>query len=93
MKRTKEFIKRNIAGEIVLVPSGETAQEFNGMVTLTGTGEFIWEHIEETKDFPHLIQLILDEYDVDKDTASQDASAFIMQLLQVGMIRPTGPSW
>ena len=33
------------------------------------------------------------EYDVDKDTASQDASAFIMQLLQAGMIRPTGPSW
>ena len=88
MKRTKEFIKRSIAGEIVLVPSGETAQEFNGMVTLTGTGEFIWEHIEETKDFHHLIQLILDEYDVDKDTAS-----FIMQLLQAGMIRPTGPSW
>lgn len=35
MKRTKEFIKRNIAGEIVLVPSGQTAREFNGMVTLT----------------------------------------------------------
>ena len=49
MKRTKEFIKRNIAGEIVLVPSGQTAREFNGMVTLTGTGEFIWEHIEETE--------------------------------------------
>ena len=47
MKRTKEFIKRNIAGEIVLVPSGQTAREFNGMVTLTETGEFIWEHIEE----------------------------------------------
>ena len=53
MKRTKEFIKRNIAGEIVLVPSGQTAREFNGMVTLTGTGEFIWEHIEETESFSH----------------------------------------
>lgn len=47
MKRTKEFIKRNIAGEIVLVPSGQTAREFNGMVTLTGTGEFIWESISK----------------------------------------------
>ena len=41
MKRTKEFIKRNIAGEIVLVPSGQTAREFNGMVPLTETAEFI----------------------------------------------------
>ena len=83
MKRTKEFIKRNIAGEIVLVPSGQTAREFNGMVTLTGTGEFIWEHIEETESFSHL----------DKDTASQDAAGFIMQLLQAGMVRPTGINW
>lgn len=55
MKRTKEFIKRNIAGEIVLVPSGQTAREFNGMVTLTETGEFIWEHIEEAESFNHLV--------------------------------------
>ena len=44
------------------------------MVTLTGTGEFIWEHIEETESFSHLVQLILEEYEVDKDTASQDAA-------------------
>lgn len=90
MKRTKEFIKRNIAGEIVLVPSGQTAREFNGMVTLTGTGEFIWEHIEETESFSHLVQLILEEYEVDKDTASQDAAGFIMQLLQAGMVPSHG---
>lgn len=58
MKRTKEFIKRNIAGEIVLVPSGQTAREFNGMVTLTETGEFIWEHIEEAESFNHLAYII-----------------------------------
>ena len=90
MKRTKEFIKRNIAGEIVLVPSGQTAREFNGMVE---TGEFIWEHIEEAESFNHLVLLILEEYEVDKDTASQDAAGFIMQLLQAGMIRPTGINW
>ena len=93
LRETKEFIKRNIAGEIVLVPSGQTAREFNGMVTLTGTGEFIWEHIEETESFSHLVQLILEEYEVDKDTASQDAAGFIMQLLQAGMVRPTGINW
>lgn len=93
MIRTKEFIKRNIAGEIVLVPAGETAQDFNGMITLTESGEFIWEHIEKTKDFAHLIELILDEYEVDKETASQDAAGFIMRLLEAGMIRPTDKSW
>ncbi len=93
MKRIKEYIKRNIAGEIVLVPAGETAGEFNGMITLTESGEFIWDHIEETRDFNHLLELILAEYEVDRATAAQDASAFIMQMLQAGMIQPTNENW
>ena len=93
MKRIKEYIKRNIAGEIVLVPAGQTAEDFNGMITLTESGDFIWEHIEEARDFNHLVELILEEYDIDKETAAQDASAFLMQLLQAGMIQPSGINW
>ena len=93
MKRIKEYIKRNIAGEIVLVPAGQTAEDFNGMITLTESGDFIWEHLEEARDFNHLVELILEEYDIDKVTAAQDASAFLMQLLQAGMIQPSGINW
>ena len=35
MKIVKEFILREIAGECVLVPTGETSQEFNGMITIS----------------------------------------------------------
>lgn len=93
MKRIKEYIKRNIAEEIVLVPAGQTAEDFNGMITLTESGDFIWEHLEEAQDFNHLVELILEEYDIDKETAAQDASAFLMQLLQTGMIQPSGINW
>ena len=93
MKRIKEYIKRNIAGEIVLVPAGQTAEDFNGVITLTESGDFIWEHLEEARDFNHLVELILEEYDIDKETAAQDASAFLMQLLQAGMIQPSGINW
>lgn len=93
MKRIKEYIKRNIAGEIVLIPAGQTAEDFNGMITLTESGDFIWEHLEEARDFNHLVELILEEYDIDKETAAQDASAFLMQLLQAGMIQPSGINW
>lgn len=93
MKRIKEYIKRNIAGEIVLVPAGQTAEDFNGMITLTESGDFIWEHLEEARDFNHLVELILEVYDIDKETAAQDTSAFLMQLLQAGMIQPSGINW
>lgn len=93
MKHTKNFIKRNIAGEIILVPADETAGEYNGMITLTETGEFIWDQIEKAKDFHELVTMITSEYDIDHETAARDASVFIMQLLKAGMIRPTGPNW
>ena len=93
MRKTKEFIKRDIAGEILLVPTGQTAQEFNGMITLQGIGEFIWDHLEEAQNIDELLDMIQGEYDVDRATASGDALAFIMQLLRSGMIKPHGKDW
>lgn len=93
MKKIKSFISRTIAGETVLVPADETAHDFNGMISLTDTATFIWEHIEEAADFNQLVNMILDEYEVDRETAAADASEFVMQLLQQGMIRPSGPNW
>ncbi len=93
MKKTQTFVKRDISGETILIPTGDTAKAFNGMITLQGIGGFIWDHIEETESLEHLIDLIMSEYDIDRTTAGSDAIGFIMQLLQSGMIRTTGKNW
>ena len=93
MKKTQTFIKRDINGESILIPTGDTAREFNGMITLQGTAGFIWDHIEEATSLEHLIDMITDEFDVDRKTAGSDAIFFIMQLLRAGMIRITGKNW
>ncbi len=93
MEKTQTFVKRDISGETILIPTGETAKTFNGMITLQGIGGFIWDHIEETESLEHLIDLITSEYDIDRKTAGSDALYFIMQLLRAGMIRTTGKDW
>ncbi|MBO4821148.1 MAG: PqqD family protein [Prevotella sp.] len=93
MHKTQTFIQRDISGETMLIPIGETARNFNGMITLQGIGGFIWEHIEEAESLEHLIDMVTAEYDVDRKTAGGDALFFIMQLLRAGMIRPTGKDW
>lgn len=93
MKKNKDFIVREIAGETILVPSEETAHDFNGMISLTDTAAFIWEHIEEVKDFNELVDMMLNEYDIDRETAMVDISCFIVKLLEYGMIRPSGLNW
>lgn len=89
MKIIKEFILREIAGECVLVPIGKTSQEFNGMITLSDTARFIWENIERADSFEDLVKLMLEEYEIDEETAKRDAYIFIDQLLASGFVALT----
>ncbi|MDO4491080.1 MAG: PqqD family protein [Lachnospiraceae bacterium] len=88
MKIKKEFVLRNIAGESILVPTGTTTEEFNGMITLSETAAFIWENLEEAETFQQLVQLILDEFEVEDQLAARDAFGFISELVKRGICEP-----
>ncbi len=91
MKKIKEFILREVADEYILIPTGHTTEEFNGIITLTETAAFIYNHIEEVNSFEELIQLILKEYNIDEEIAVKDAVVFINHLLQTGLITLSDP--
>ena len=89
MKIIKEFILREIAGEIILVPTGETTQQFNGLITLSDTARFIWEYIEHVDSLQELVKLMIEEYEIDEKTATEDAIQFISQLVGNGFVACT----
>lgn len=89
MRIAKEFILRDIAGECVLVPTGATTQEFNGLITMTDTARFIWENMEKVDSLDELVKLLLEEYEIDEATAEQDATGFIGELLKHGFVECT----
>lgn len=89
MKIVKEFIARKIAGEHVLVPTGATAEEFNGMLTMTETAAFIWENLEKVDSLEEMLDLVMEAYDVDRETAQKDVTGLIGGLLQIGFIQCT----
>ena len=89
MRIIKEFMLREIADEYILIPTGSTTEQFNGMITLTETAAFIYQHIEEASTFEELIHMITSEYDIDQQTAANDAYMFINHMLQAGMITLT----
>ena len=89
MRIAKEFILRDVAGEHVLIPTGQTTQEFNGMITITDTAKFIWENLEKVDSFEELLNAIMDEFDVDKETAAKDAIGLLAELLKIGFIELT----
>lgn len=89
MKKIQDFILREVADEYILIPTGSTTETFNGIIPLTESAAYIYEHIEEADSFETLINMITSEYDIDKQTASNDAYMFINHMLQNGMIALT----
>ena len=80
MYKLKEgFILRKIAGENVVIPSGDEL-DLNMMITLNDTGAFLWQHIEKGAEEDELVKAILDEYDTDEATALNAVKNFIAKL-------------
>lgn len=77
------YIKRTIAGEHMLIPTGEATQEFNGMVSMNETGAFIWDCLKEPKTVEELVQMLLQEYELEETMALEDILAY----LEGGLIR------
>ena len=46
MIRNNNFVKRKIGTQFVIVAVGEATRKFNGMISVNGTGSFIWDCLE-----------------------------------------------
>ena len=54
--------------------------DFNGMITVNETGAFLWEKLSEEITEEALLAAMLDEYEVDEETAKADIAEFIKLL-------------
>lgn len=85
MKLKDGFILREVAGENVVVPSGD-ALDLNMMITLNGTGTFLWKQLEQETDEKGLVAALLSEYDVDEGAAAAHVAAFVAKLNEYGFL-------
>lgn len=86
MKILKRLIKRNIAGDIILVPVGDASLEIKGLITLNETGEFLWDALEKAENEGALAAMLAAEYDVDMATTEADTKVFLQKLKELGII-------
>lgn len=86
MKTNKDYIFREIVGENVLVPSGQAAQKINGMIHLSETASFIWGLYDKKKNLDEIVGAVLDEFEIDTETARRDVFGFSELLYKEGII-------
>ena len=79
LKLKDGFILRQIAGETMVIPSGEEL-DLNMMITLNETGRFLWERLQNGTTEDALVAALLEEYDVDEATARAQVVKFVEKL-------------
>lgn len=80
------FILRTVAGEHVVVPSGEDLN-LNMMITLNETGKLLWEELSQGAEEETLVALLLQEYDVEERTAREHVARFIGKMRENGFLK------
>ena len=86
MKLKHEFVVREIAGETLLVPVGTATLSLNGMLVLNECGKYLWDRIPDAGSEEDLINALLAEYEVNRQTAAQDVAEFLESLRKLGSI-------
>lgn len=81
-----DFVLREIAGDLLLVPAGKTALDLNGMITLNEVGGEIWKMLPQVTDEEELIFRLLEEYDVEEAVLRKDVEAFLGELRALNIL-------
>ena len=85
MELKKELVLRDIAGDFVLIPTGTTVLENNGLFTINEVAARIWELLPGAESAAALTDALV-EYDADRDTLDRDVAEFLDKLRSLGIL-------
>lgn len=86
MEIKKEVCLREIAGEYILVPTGKTVEEYNGVFTLTPVGAAVFKALQNGKEGEEILAAVLEEFDAAPAAAAADIDEFLGKLREFGII-------
>lgn len=87
MRIKKDFTIQKVGDSYIAVAVGETSKTFHGMVRLNETGAFLWKKLSEADlTLDELTDAMLAEYEVDRETAMQDAKQLTDRFRENGIL-------
>lgn len=88
VKLKDQLILREVAGEYVIVPTGQRVREVTNVVCISASAAYLWDYMKDhefTKE--ELIQRILEHYQgVTREQAEQDIERFLTILSDNGIL-------
>lgn len=80
------FVLRKIGAQTMAVPVGKLTSKIHGMIALSESGALLWNLLLQGADKEKLVSALLDEYEIDRQTAEKDTEKFIEGLVEQGAL-------
>ena len=80
MRLIEDHILRKVHGNVVLVPLSDRETDFNGMIALNHTGEFVCRMLQQDTDRESLIESLAKEYEMEPEQVAADVDTFLAEL-------------
>jgi hypothetical protein len=88
MKIIDGFILREIMGQATVIGEGVEQVNFNKIITLNSSAAYLWRAVEgEEFDVAKIADLLIEEYNIDRQTAEKDAKTITDQWIEVGIVK------
>ena len=86
MRLIEDHILKKVHENTVLIPLSNRETDFNGMIALNETGEFVCRMLQQDTEKTQLAAGLAEMYDVDLVQAESDVEAFLSELDSVHML-------
>ncbi len=86
MKINENFLLREVAGNPIVMPIGEAAERFNGMIKLNETASYLWKKLSVETTEEELLAAMTADYDIDPEKARSDIRHFVTTLRNAGLL-------
>ena len=86
MRIKNGFVLREVAGQIMVIATGEASKDFHGMIKLNSTGKVIWLALQEGLEEKQIAERLQEQFDVEAEKALEDTRGFLKQMEEMGFL-------
>lgn len=87
-RRSEDVVCRQVGAESILVPIRQNVGNLDFVYTLSPVAARIWALLDGTRTVESIVESIIEEYDVTRETAEADAQQLLSDLAEVSLIAP-----
>lgn len=86
MRIKQGFVLREVAGQAVVIATGEASKAFHGMIKLNATGADIWRGLSEGLTDAQIADRLVERYGADGEAVAADVAAFVRDAREAGFL-------